>query len=321
MITDRSFRNMFNRTRAEFLNYSEEVHTLRWQGTDISKRPDMKSHELLNWRCEVSLDFLTQLKPLGVWSQPAVLDELAGIVEPNLPWADDHFLERVCGEPLNPGTQWANWPWAASADKHRLTATGQVTDAAAPERAFNHTYMERLWPKWAGLTPGGKMDWAGEDQREVRAYPGDPEYFIMDSKDGNGTRVEPHRGIRHFYGDLQSLVNLLADEPDTRQAWIPLFFPEDTGHGDGGRKPCTLGYQFILRNNQLHIYYPLRSCDYVRHFRDDIYLAVRLLLWVIDRCQELNPAAWNPVTPGNYVMHCTSLHVFANDFIKMKAEA
>lgn len=339
MITDRSFSNMFNRTDAEFRNYANKVHTARWQGQDISKRPDMVSYELLNWRCDIGMDFLTQFGIGTVraeWSNEALLFELANIIKPNLPWADDHFLERIGGDPLNPGVQWANWPWASSADRHRADphkdwdgkgphpshlsvrssdastfdsicddcgATDQVPGgwgkltkpcSANPEVVpqFNHTYMERLWPKWAG--------------QSQHAHPYE-----------DGEEVPPNRGIRHEYGDLKDLVDLLAHEPDTRQAWIPLFFPEDTGVGDGGRKPCTLGYQIIVRDKAASIYYPLRSCDYVRHFRDDIYLAIRLLLWVIDRCAEINPAFWRDVVPGQYAMHCTSLHVFENDYRQM----
>ena len=123
----------------------------------------------------------------------------------------------------------------------------------------------------------------------------------------------PKYGIAHYYGDLQDVVDLLSAEPHNRQSFIPLFFPEDTGMGDGGRKPCTIGYQFICREDQLHIWYPLRSCDFVRHWQDDCYMAVRLLLWVLDRCREKNPGFWSKVTPGTYAMHMTSLHIFAGD--------
>lgn len=286
MITDRSFANMFARTEAEFKRFARKVHTARWQGQDVSKRPDMVSYELLNWRCEVGLDWMTMFGSDHSWSNTALLGEIAKVIKPNLPWADEHFLERVGGEPLNPGVQWAHWPWASSADKHRVAGGGQ----------FNHTYMERLWPKFAG------EPWQDSDNMAPLRY-------------------DARRGIRWKYGDLDDLVELLANEPDTRQAWIPLFFPEDTGIGDGGRKPCTLGYQIIVRDKAASIYYPLRSCDYVRHFRDDIYLALRLLLWVIDRCRELNPAFWGDVVPGYYAMHATSLHIFENDYRQVMGDA
>jgi len=255
-----------------------KVRTERWQGKDVKDNPAAVSYELRNVCFEVPLQGIMDLQH---WRAD---------IRPNLPWADDHFAERVGGEPLNPGMQWARWPWARSAAQHKT------------ER-FNHTYMERLWPKWAGRM-------APSDHNMVR----------------NGLRTEPSRkdwippirGIGYSYGDLQDLVELLTLEPYTRQAWIPLFFPEDTGKGDGGRKPCTLGYQIMVRGNledgpQAHIYYPLRSCDLVRHFNDDCYMAVRLLIWVIEQCRLRNAPFWGNVFPGTYAMHMTSLHIFEND--------
>jgi len=244
------------------------VRTERWQGKDVTKDPAATTYELRNVVFEVPLNGIEDL------------DHWRADIKPNLPWADDHFLERVSGEPLNPGVQWAHWPWAGSAAKFKTNR-------------FNHTYMERLWPKFARRADGGKLSYGGH-----RRYP-----------DGD---KRPRYGIGHHYGDLWDLVEMLAKEPHTRQAWIPLFFPEDTGVGDGGRKPCTLGYQIIVRDGRAHIWYPLRSCDFIRHWRDDCYLAVRLLLWVIDRCRELS-LDWNYIVPGTYSMHMTSLHIFEND--------
>ena len=247
------------------------VKTERWQG--VAANTD--TYELRNACYEVWLDGIEDL------------DHWRADIQPNLPWADDHFLERVGGEPLNPGEQWKKWPWGQSANNFRA------------ETRFNHTYMERLWPKFARRTGDGKLFEAGGS---VRKYPAvDP---------------RPKYGIAHHYGDLQDLVEYLAKEPYTRQAWIPLFFPEDTGFGDGGRKPCTLGYQVMVRENLAFMYYPLRSCDFLRHWADDCYLAVRLLLWIIDQCR-LKSEFWKGVRPGSLAMHMTSLHVFANDREKL----
>jgi hypothetical protein len=277
----RTFHQAQRNLEARFRAYAKKIHTKKWQGQDIALRPDMVSWELLNETISVDLFGNDDLK---VWQQD---------IKPNLPWADDHFLERVSGAPLNPGTQWRNWPWASSADKHRK------------DEMFNHTYMERLWPRHAGQSL--KPSKTPEEFRQGREY-----WLLNDVKD------EPNFGIRGEYGDLGTLVDKLAHEPDTRQAYIPLYFPEDTGLE--GRMPCTLGYQFIMRDGVLHIYYPMRSCDFVRHWGDDCYLAVRLLLWMIEQCRERNPADWKNVKPGTFTMHCTSLHVFANDAIKMGIE-
>lgn len=273
------FRNFDTAAKAletQFRIHGKKVHTKKWQGQDISLRPDMKSWELLNAAFNVHLGGIEEL------------DHWRKDIAPNLPWADDHFEERVSGAPLNPGVEWANWPWASSADKHRTE--GEM---------FNHTYAERLWPRHADRM--GPLS-TSEEYRDKLLY---------HSFDG----PEVHRGIRGEYGDLSTLVEMLAWEPDTRQAYIPLYFPEDTGLE--GRKPCTLGYQFIMREDRLHVYYPLRSCDFVRHWRDDCYLAVRLLLWVLDECRKRNSVDWKDIKPGTYTMHMTSLHVFANDAIKM----
>jgi hypothetical protein len=251
----------------ELLLSAPLVKTERWQGV----KANQETRELRNVVFEVDLRGSEDL------------DYFRSQIQPNLPWADDHFLERVGGHPVNPGKEWANWPF--------------ITPTAFKEnRRYNHNYMERLWPRYARRTDNGELP--VKPKSSLRAYP---------EKDHRA-----HYGIGHYYGDLQDLIELLATEPYTRQAYIPLFFPEDTGIGDGGRKPCTLGYQFLVRNDRLHIWYPLRSCDFLHHFKDDCYLAVRLLLWVLDECRKRNPKVWDEIKPGTFAMHCTSLHVFEN---------
>ena len=212
------------------------------------------------------------------------LDHWRGQIKPNLPWADVAFEERVCGEPLNPGHAWKSWPWASSA-------------ANFIQKRFNHHYNERLWPKFARRTETGELPVWGP---RTRKYP------ASDLRAISGIGGD-------WYGDLDNLVELLVKQPHTRQAVIPLFYPQDTGIGDGGRKMCSLCYQFLLRDEKLHIWYPLRSCDFRRHFRDDAYLAVRMLLWVLQECRKLDNERWNGVTPGSLGMHMTSLHIFATD--------
>jgi len=259
-MTARSFMIADAKLRGAMKDYGSPVHTSRWQGQDVSKRPEAEMRELLNVTMSVDMRGISALEHWRVECQP------------NLPWADEHFGERVSGMPLNPPPSWVRWPWANAADRSRTAEGGK----------FNHTYPERYWPKWAQHLPGST----------------------------------PMRGIRHAYGDLGDVVDLLAKEPDTRQAYMPMFFPEDTGVGDGGRKPCTLGYQFIVREARLHAYYPMRSCDLMRHYRDDVYLTVRLMLWVIEQCRERNNYFEN-VRVGSLTMHMTSLHCFINDLRRL----
>lgn len=280
-MTKPNFFNLddFQQTRIclvdKFLSDSHKVHTDTWQGLAIKTRPEARMRELVNVGIQVDMKGIEDLEH---WRDD---------IGPNLPWADDHFLERVCGQPINPGIEWANWPWGNSA-KSFLDENGM----------FNHNYMERYWPKKAGLV--GKPTRVAEDHRKYEF-----------------TREDNLVGIRNGYGDLDDVVALLRDDPLTRQAWLPIFFPEDTGLNKGQRKPCSLGYQFMLREGRFHIYYPLRSCDFYKHWSDDVYLTIRLGLWVLDQLRERDPDTWRDVRLGDYVMHCTSLHVFENDFYSM----
>ena len=257
----------------ELLLSAPLVKTERWQGV----KANQETRELRNVVFEVDL---RSEESLPHWVSQ---------IQPNLPWADDHFMERVGGHPLNPGEQWKNWPYITK-------------DAFQSGKKYNHNYMERLWPKYAAKTDTGELP--NKPKSNLRAYP------IGD--------IRPRFGIRSFYGDLEDLVELLIGEPYTRQAYIPLFFPEDTGIGDGGRKPCTLGYQFIVRSGKLHLWYPLRSCDYLHHWRDDCYLAIRLMIWILEKCREKSPNFWDEITLGSFSMHCTSLHIFENKIEDLK---
>ena len=259
--------------KANMRDVGQLVHTERWQSWDIKDRPEAQMVEVLHtsFSCPIP-----NLEP----------GPMASRIGANMPWAEDHFQERVCGYPLNPGKEWRNWPWGGHADKHR---DGEI---------FNHNYMERYWPKAAGYTMQPTED---------------PEDFI----NKNPACVPIRNGIRARYGDLSDLIDQLADEPLTRQAYLPVWFPEDTGAQNTGRKPCTLGYHFIMRNGKLDVVYYIRSCDLYRHFQDDTYLTMRLAQWVLEQCSLKNPEVWGKVKLGNMHMHITSLHMFINDYVLM----
>lgn len=257
------------------------VRTNTWQGVNISAKPEMATREVE----DVILGFPITSEDLQHHRE---------MIEPNLPWADNHFeQDRVSGEPLNPGNTWQSWPWGNSASNFR-DDNGQ----------FNHSYAERYWPKWAGQSDRGEIYFRNENERG-------PLFAWANHHTQN-------EGIRYRYGDLKDLIDLLVRDPSTRAAYLPVWFPEDTGIVHMGRVPCTIGYLFRMRNNKLSVFYQIRSCDFTRHFRDDVYLTVRLLLWILDECRKLDPN-WAKVTPGNFTMHVGSFHMFVNDWNKMYA--
>lgn len=183
------------------------------------------------------------------------------IIEPNLPWAEDHFLERIGGKPLNPPPSNEWWPYAQAGNAEHKK-----------DEKFSHTYPERFWPRFAGRPSSGN----------------------------------PHYGIRFQYGDLRDIVEILKKNPRSRQAYLPIWFPEDgNAANQGERVPCTLGYHFLLNSNgMLDMTYTMRSCDMIRFYRDDVYMAGRLIQWMGNAIG---------VEPGDLVLHIANLHTFMGD--------
>jgi hypothetical protein len=220
---------------------------------------------------------------------PDDLDQIVPFIDHS--WADDHFLERVSGIPHNPPPSHLSWPYAVRGNDLHLTREDGRSGV------FDHTYPERFWPKFAGdANPGGDFD-------------------------------EGRYGVRFPYGDLSDLVDLLVRSPMTRQAYLPVWFPEDTGAVAGQRVPCTVGYHFMMRENRLSCRYYIRSCDIYRHFSNDVYFAAMLTRWITAEVNRRNveampvgiePTWWRPIKPGKLMMYISSLHAFTGDKRKIE---
>lgn len=195
----------------------------------------------------------------------------------DMEWASEHFAERVSGQPLNPSPSHIRWPYAVRGNGDHTT-----------DEQFDHTYPERFWPQFANV---------GETRPNGR------QVFV------------PHNGIRFPYGDLRDVVGLLATKPLTRQAYLPVWFPEDTGATEGQRVPCTLGYHFMQRGGMLSCRYYLRSCDVYRHLSNDVYFAAALTKWICHEVGKMTHDSKAPVfiRPGSLTMHISSLHAFVGD--------
>lgn len=192
---------------------------------------------------------------------------------PDLPWAEAHFQERVGGKAINPGVEHANWPYHANGAELHLK-----------NGHYDHNYMERIWPKGLSFEDDGEISFE---------------------------HLGKFTGYRFPVGDLNDVVNQLRTDIGTRQAYLPIWFPEDTGATAGQRVPCSLGYHFIVRDGLLHCQYNLRSCEIYRHFTNDTYMAVRLAQWVRDRVSP-------ELDMGQLTMNIVSLHGFVGDTEKIE---
>lgn len=244
------------------------IHTGEWQSIDTSTSEAHATHELT----DVILEIFVQNNVEG----------LQAAIRPDLPWAEEHFQERVSGYPMNPPPSHVNWP-------HARRGNGDHINGGK----FDHTYPERFWPCFAG-----------------------EEYDDMDTS--NSAAWEGRMGIRFHYGDLEDVVSLLAARRHTRQAYLPVWFPEDTGGSTrlNARVPCSLGYHFMIRNDILSCRYFIRSCDLVRHFTNDVYLAARLMQWMAEQVTNYNGR--HTVHTGKLVMVIGSLHAMVGDAARLR---
>lgn len=262
-ITNKAWPDIVKLLTEQLLHASNRVPVPTVHQLDVTEKPEWVSRELQH----VSLQFFA---PKGV-------NQAQDLIEPNLPWVEEHFQERVGGLPLNPPPSHERWPFARTGNAEHLTEAGK----------FSHTYPERVWPRFAnveGCTPEGRQ------------------IFV------------PHVGLRFEYGDLNDLIKVLVKDPLSRQAYLPIWFPEDlaaTAHHNA-RVPCTLGYHFLQRRGELDVTYYLRSCDFVRYFKDDVYMAVRLGHWVRDQLNGLGVGKGR-LDMGKIIVHITSLHCFEGD--------
>lgn len=225
-----------------FIDVSREVVIKEWQGRETSV--SMLVLDNVSFRMEI----------------PNLRNTLGFIIKPDLPWAEDHFRERISGEPLNPAPSYKWWPFYKNDDMWRI------------DGKFSHTYPERM------NTPAIK-------------------------------------GIRYNYGNLDDLIQLLIEEPLTRQAYLPIWFPEDTGATHGERVPCSIGYLFTIRvlpngRQIMDISYQLRSCDLIRHFKNDIYMAGRLLQYV---AEEVSGNTRKDIEKGILNVTINNLHIFKGE--------
>lgn len=252
--------------RAIRLRATIPLHTGEVHAQDTSGDPQFSTYELLNDTLEIKVP-----DDQAAWE----LD-----TQPNLPWAEEHFQERVSQRPYNPPPSHERWPFAQKNNKGHVDAYGK----------FSHTYPERFWPRHANVPPGAP---AG------------------------------HHGIRFGYGDLNDVVDLLVRNPLTRQAYLPVWFPEDIyAAWLQERVPCTIGYHFMIRNGALHCWYTMRSCDFVRYLRDDVYMAGRLMQWVVNEYETRahhahieceSQCGFVPPTVGTLHLTISSLHAFVGD--------
>jgi len=105
---------------------------------------------------------------------------------------------------------------------------------------------------------------------------------------------------------LPYVIRELQNKPNTRQAVMTMYDKHNDMLHWGGRDrvPCSLTYQFLLREDKLVLIYNQRSCDFVKFFSSDVWLTTLLLKHVASKIGK---------EPGQFIHFLGSLHAFAGD--------
>lgn len=135
------------------------------------------------------------------------------------------------------------------------------------------------------------------------------EEFLEDKQKFSYTYSERIADSNLEKDQIQKVIDELKESPDSRQAIVQIFnyLYDDKNIGGKHRIPCSLHYQFLLRNKKLHSIYCMRSNDLLTHYVVDIWIACKIQMYI---AQKLN------VGVGSFTYFGGSLHAYAKDFPK-----
>ena len=133
---------------------------------------------------------------------------------------------------------------------------------------------------------------------------------LMSKKDGDKFDYTYSERINYCH-QLDNAIAALKDDIHSRRAMIMIFRPEDTldSSGFSTRIPCSIDYQFLIRNNKLMVLYHIRSNDYFKHFAIDIWLANALQEYMVEQLKDVYPN----LKVGSLNYYCGSFHAYNED--------
>jgi len=102
------------------------------------------------------------------------------------------------------------------------------------------------------------------------------------------------------------VIRELFLRPQSRQAMITMYDRHQDMMNWGGRDrvPCSVSYQFAIREDQLFLIYNQRSCDFIKFFAADIFFTIALQEYI---------AGCLGIECGPFIHFLGSIHAFAGD--------
>lgn len=119
--------------------------------------------------------------------------------------------------------------------------------------------------------------------------------------------LDPEGLLSYTYSERMSyqygrIITILQDKPYTRQAFISVWDAyDDINKLETERVPCSIGYQFILRDSKLNMIYTMRSLEVSICLGNDMYTASKLLEYIASKVG---------VDTGFIQFNIGSMHIF-----------
>lgn len=110
---------------------------------------------------------------------------------------------------------------------------------------------------------------------------------------------------------IRTTADVLKFDPNSRQAVITVYEGEKDHAVRGGQKrvPCSMYYQFMVREGKLDVIYTMRSNDFMVHFPYDIWMAAALRDLIAERISTDEDI----IEPGKLIYFSGSLHAYQKD--------
>lgn len=159
-------------------------------------------------------------------------------------------------------------------------------------------WVHREWRdrKAGGLNPG--TAWK---QREDVWRP----LLEVDDEEHHNMRFSYTYSMRMGGEHLQYIIDEIKVHPHSRQLFLPVWDRTvDEKRRGKKRVPCSLGYWFVMRNDQIHITYMMRSCDFVTHYPNDVAITAII---------QDHVARETGYSVGSFTHFIGSLHAYKKD--------
>lgn len=159
-----------------------------------------------------------------------------------------------------------------------------------------------------GVNRGVNVRLAAIEALQLMSGNGDAELLRAASPQYSDVLINPDDLTYGSYGirtrfQVEHIWRELYNHPESRRAILSIWREQDLTH-DGDR-PCTLGIQFLIRNDALEAHVYMRSNDVWLGTPYDVFMFTQL---------QLSLAKQLDVGVGKYVHHIGSLHIYERNF-------